>query len=424
MNYEKQEIKQGITLHYINTPNYKTNLNAIFLATPLKKENVTLNALLAAVLRRGTQNTPTQELISQKLEMLYGASFDCGVEKTGDNHIIKFYLETLSQEYLPTQENILKQAMEMLTEIAFDPLIEQEKFKPEYVEGEKQNLKQIIEGKIDNKAKYAYERCIEEMFKNKPYGLYKFGYIQDLEKITPQELYQYYKSLINNCKIDIFYSGTITKQKVINTIEQNVNIQKLKPRKPEYIINNETTEQIENKQPNIVNESMQITQGKLVIGLNINQNTANSRFVATMYNAILGGGANSKLFQNVREKASLAYTVGSNYNRTKNCIFIRAGIEIQNYTKALENINKQLEAMKKGNFTEKDINDSKKLIIASIESISEEQDTEITYYYGQELANEFVTLQQYVENINAITKEQIVELAQTVSTNTIYFLKD
>ena len=41
------------------------------------------------------------------------------------------------------------------------------------------------------------------------------------------------------------------------------------------------------------------------------------RYIASLYNAILGGGANSKLFQNVREKESLAYTAGSSYVRTK-----------------------------------------------------------------------------------------------------------
>ena len=115
MNYQKEEIKQGITLHQIYTENYKTNLSAVFLATPLKKENVTLDALLTAVLRRGTKNISSQDLISKKLEMLYGASFDCGVEKTGDNHIMKFYLETLSEEFLPSAENILKEAIDILS---------------------------------------------------------------------------------------------------------------------------------------------------------------------------------------------------------------------------------------------------------------------------------------------------------------------
>lgn len=424
MNYQKQEIKQGITLHQIYTQNYKTNLNAIFLATPLKKENVTLNALLTAVLRRGTKNIPSQDLISQKLEMMYGASFDCGVEKTGDNHIIKFYLETLSEEFLPSSENILKEAIEILTDIVFNPLIEENSFKKEYVEGEKQNLKQIIQAKIDNKTKYAYDRCIEEMFKNKPYGLYKYGYIEDLEKITPEQLYNYYKNLISNCKIDIFYSGTVNKDEVKKIIEQNENIQKLVPRKPDYIVNNETTEPVEQKEPNIVNESMQIAQGKLVLGLNINETAENSKFIASVYNAILGGGANSKLFQNVREKQSLAYTANSRYIRVKNCIFINCGIEIQNYEKALNTIKEQLEDMKNGNFTQEDIDNSKELILSSVEAITEEQDTEITYYYGQELADGFVSIEEYMQKIKEVTKEQVVNLAQTVNINTIYFLKD
>lgn len=131
---------------------------------------------------------------------------------------------------------------------------------------------------------------------------------------------------------------------------------------------------------------MQVSQGKLVISLNIDSNIPNLAYIASIYNAILGGGANSRLFQNVREKESLAYTAGSNYLKQKNVIFIRCGIEIENYEKALETIKVQIENLKKGEITEEDIENAKKLIIASVKSITSEQDTEITYYYGQELS--------------------------------------
>ena len=75
------------------------------------------------------------------------------------------------------------------------------------------NIKQRIEGKIDNKARYAIDRCIEEMYKDKPFGLYKFGYVEDLEKIDKNDLYNYYKELINSCKIDIFISGNSNEDK-------------------------------------------------------------------------------------------------------------------------------------------------------------------------------------------------------------------
>ena len=112
MDYQTYQIKEGINLHTIDTRNFKTNLYAVFIATPLKRENVTLDALLTAVLRRGTKNMTSQEMISQKLEEMYGASFDCGIEKTGDNHIIKFYLEAISEEFLPEKEELAQKCLE------------------------------------------------------------------------------------------------------------------------------------------------------------------------------------------------------------------------------------------------------------------------------------------------------------------------
>lgn len=382
MNYIKKEVKQGINLHNINTNKFKTNLYAVFLATPLSRENVTKNALLTAVLRRGTKNIESQVLISKKLEEMYGASFDCGIEKTGDNHIIKFYLETINEAFLPEKEELDKKCIELLFDIILNPLVQNDGFKPEYLESEKKKLKQIIEGKIDNKRTYSFERCVEEMFKDEPYGLYKFGYVEDLEKITPQNLYQYYKELIKKCKIDIFVSGNLKDTDINNLIENNAEIKALEARKSEYVENKENSEKIPVREEKVVEEKMQVGQGNLVIGLSLNSRMENEKFVASVYNAILGGGANSKLFQNVREKNSLAYTAGSTFRRQKNTIFVRCGIEIDNYNKALETIKEQIEDMKNGEFTTEDIENAKKLIIASVKGISSEQDTEITYYYG------------------------------------------
>ena len=143
-----------------------------------------------------------------------------------------------------------------------------------------------------------------------------------------------------------------------------------------------------------------------------------------VYNTILGVGANSKLFQNVREKASLAYTCGSSYIKRKQIIMVRAGIEIENYEKALDITKKQLEDMKNGEFTDEDIQNAKNLIYATIDSIEEEQDTEISYYFGQELAKNNVTIEEYRKRVEQVTKEQILEVANNIKMNTIYFLKD
>lgn len=423
MNYIKQNIKPGITFHKINTNKFKTNLFSIFITTKLERENVTKNALLTAILRRGTKKMPTQELISQNLENMYGASFDCGVEKTGDNHIMKFYLESINNEFLPSQENLSKECLDILIDIVFNPYVENGSFKEEYINGEKENLKQIIEGKIDNKAKYASDRCIEEMYKDKPYGLYKYGYIEDLKNINAKDLYEYYLQLIKNAKIDIFVSGDLDNE-ILNSIKENEIIKNLNERDPKYNVNKENEVKERVNEPKIIKESMQVTQGKLILGLDILENKKESKYATSVYNIILGGSANSKMFQNVREKASLAYTAGSIYLRQKDNVFIKCGIDIPNYDKALEIIKQQLEQMKNGDFSENDINNAKLLISSTIGSIPETQDAELTYYFSQELSDEFISIEDYINRINSVTKEQILNIANNVQINTIYFLKD
>lgn len=422
MQYKEKEIKKGIKLHLIKTEKFKTNLIAVFLSMPITKENVTKNSLLSAILRRGSKNMPTMAQISQELEEMYGAAFDCGIDKTGDNHILKFYLESINDQFLPqSDENMLKTSIEKLLEIVFNPLLEDGKFKEEYVKQEKENVKRIIEGKPDNKARYAFDRCIEEMYKGKPYGLYKYGYIEDLEKIDSKTLYDYYETMKSECKIDIFVSGNIDEQ-AINIVEENENIKNLQERDAKYIINE--IEKKEEVQENTVIEEMDVIQGKLVLGLDVNLKNEEQKYNTLVYNAILGGTANSKMFQEVREKASLAYTAGSSYVRYKSNIFIKCGIEIKNYEKALEIIKKQLEDIKKGNFSDEDIQNAKKGIISTIKSIDDEQDTEITYFLGQELTNNKISIDEYVNKIEKVTKEDIIEIGNSIKVNTIYFLKN
>lgn len=422
MNYKKTEIKKGITLHQINTDKFKTNLIAVFLTTELNRENVTKNALISSILRRGSKQLPSQEEISKKLEDMYGAEFDCGLDKTGDNQVLKFYIETINDNFLPkNNSNILKESIESILDIVLNPYTENEGFKEEYLEQEKNNIKQIIEGKIDNKAKYSLDRCIEEMYKNENFGLYKYGYIEDLEKINSKDLYEYYKELINNCKIDIFFSG-IVDETLIQTIINNENIEKLKERDAKF--NKAELISKKNVEEKTVEEKMDVTQGKLILGLDVDIDNEELKYDALLYNSILGGSANSKLFQNVREKANLAYVASSSYLRYKNNIFIKCGIEIENYEKALEIIRKQLKDIVEGDFTEEDIENSKKGIIASIKTISDEQDTQITFYFGQELSNKPIELDKYIEKVQKVTKEDIVNIAKKVNINTVYFLRN
>ena len=417
MNLETTDIKEGIRLHKIKTNKYKTNLMSVFLTSKLSRDDITKKALILTVLRRGTNNLKTQEEISKKLEELYGASFDCGIDKLGDKHVLKFYVESLNEQYLYQKEDILSQSLNILFDIVFNPLLENGAFKQEYIDEEKQNLRIIIEGQKDNKAAYATQRCIEEMYKEKPYGLYKYGYVEDLEKIDSKNLYEAYLDLIKTCKIDIFVSGDFDEKTLEEKVKSNQQISKLEPRKVEYL--DEESESSNTQEENVVRENMQISQGKLNIGLDV---LSDNKSAVSVYNAILGGGANSKLFQNVREKASLAYSAGSIYIKPKSKIIIKTGIEHKNYEKALQIIKEQIDDMKNGKFSDEDIQHAKELIIASFKSMQDEQDSEISFYFGREIQKESKDIDKQIKEVSEVTKQNIVDVANKIKINTIFFL--
>ncbi len=419
------EIKQGIKAHIIQTDLFKTNMLSCMITVPLTKENVTKNALIVSMLRRGTANYKTQLELSKALEELYGTAFECGIDKYGDNQILRLYMDAIEDRFSFHQEEILKNAMHILLDIVFNPLLENGKFKEDYLKVEKENLAKIIKSKIDDKDLYAYETCIAKMYGESGFGLYKYGYLEDLEKINAEELTEHYQNLIQNSKIDIFLSGNLEEEKVKQIILNDENIQKLRPRIENYILNNELTQdkpKIESV--NQIVETMEVTQGKLVIGMDVHARCDKFQFKTLLYNVILGSSANSLLFQNVREKESLAYSIKSLYVKQKSNIFIRAGIEIPNFEKAVNLIKEQLEMMKRGDFTAEDLESAKEFVKAGIVAIETEQDTGMIYYIGQEISKTNTTIQEYLENIQQVTKEDVIEIANSIQINTIYFLKN
>ena len=425
MKKESIEIKSGVKLHLINTDMFKTNLTCVIITTPLKEETITKNALIPFVLRRGTSEYKTQIELNNKLEYLYGANFDCGIDKIGDNHVLKFYIESIDNEYSFYNEDVLENSVDLLLKIVFDPLKINGNFSNDFVDNEKETLRKVIESKIDDKDSYAVSQCVYNMYDKKGYGLYKYGDVKYLDEIDEVNLTKYYNELINTCKIDIYVSGKFEKEDIKKKIFENDIIKNIIPRTENYILNNEYTESKQNveKVKEIV-EKMDVTQGKLILGLDVLSKQDNLQAVSLVYNSILGDGASSMLFQNVREKAGLAYSTKSSYIKAKANIFIRCGIQIENYDKAISIINEQLENIKEGKFDDKDIENAKTYLISGIKNIEEEQDSEIVYYIGQELAKTDRSIKEYIDMINKVTKEDIIDLARSVQINTIYFLRD
>lgn len=409
------KIADNIFLHEMDGERFKTNFVAGFFLSDLCKEKITINALIPAVLMSGTENLPTLKDINSRLDDLYGAAMDASSDKIGDKQALQFYITTIDDKYALNGENLLEDSIKLLLELIYNPKLIDGKFSKEYVDKEKENLKELIKARVNEKSQYAVSRCIEEMFKGEPYGVYKYGNIEDLENINSENLYEQYKWLLKNSEIHFYVSSSSKideKWFDICKTYSNSNVKK----------NNEMAEFKAKENVLDIVEKQDVTQGKLVLGYNLDINVKEDLYKVQVYNAILGSSSNSKMFQNVREKESLAYTARSMFIKHKSVMLVFAGIEIDKHDKALEIIEKQVDDMKKGEFSDEDIRDAKVFLENIMNSYKDSQDILIDLSLGQIIMDMHDSIEDMKKKINSVTREDILYVANRVHLNTKYFL--
>lgn len=415
---ERIEIGNGIHLNLVKTDKFKSNLLSYYFMRPLSKDEVTKNALLPLVLKRGTDGYDTNLKIQRKLEETYGTSLSIAINKRGEKHVLRFTVETVNGGYVGDKDYIYD-VIDLLNSIIYNPVLEKGFFKKDYVEQEKENLRRRIEGRINDKRSYALDRCIEEMCKNEKFSIYPLGNISDLEGINEDILYSHYQNVIKTSPIEIFYVGEYD-EKLVEYIKNTSKMERDQilslPR--EQIISGVKTK-------NMVQEDLDVNQGKLVLGFR-----TGIPYEDRLYNGlvvasdILGGGPNSKLFRNVREKESLAYYITSSVFKYKSIMLIDGGIEFSNFEKTIDIVKEQLEEIKKGNFTDEDIEISKKSIKASTESIKDSIFLISEFFFSQRLSGDDRSLNEILKDLDGVTKDEITKAMSKVVLDTIYFMKN
>ncbi len=206
MKINNIKIKEGIKFHLIKTDLFKTDFSVVFITIPLDRKTITKDVLIPEVLKSGSNTYKKQIEISSRLDEMYGASLEAGTDKTGKNLVLKLYVESINDNFLPEKEENLKKSIDTLLDITFNPLIEDEAFKKEYVDLEISRRKMIIESEKDDKDTYSYNKLINIMYDDNGFGINKNGYIEDLKEINEKNLFERYKKIIENGKIDIFIS--------------------------------------------------------------------------------------------------------------------------------------------------------------------------------------------------------------------------
>ena len=412
------QLSPGVTLRCFQDQRFKQGCLSFQLIRPMQEREAAMNALLSAVLLRGTRLHPDLRSITQHLDTLYGAAVSTLVRRVGDYQTVGLYCAFMDDRFAMPGDQVLSPLVDFLRELLLDSPVEDGGFLPAFVEGEKRNLIATIESERNDKRAYAMGKLLKLMCREDSFGLSRLGEPEQVAAITPQELYEHYRAILRSSQIQIFYVGSAPAETVeallrplLNGIERNP--QPLLPQTGFHDCPGQDAE-----------ETMEVTQGKLCMGFLTPITNRMREFPAMqVLNTLFGAGMTSKLFMNIREKLSLCYSIGSGYYGTKGIVTVAAGIDFDREEQTRQEILRQLEDCKQGNITTEELAAAKEALASSLRSTHDSPGAIESYYATAALSGMGMTPEEYIRAVDAVTMEQVVAAANSLRLHSTYFLK-
>ena len=422
MELTRSEILPGVWLNHLRSDKFKTACLSLSLLTQLKRETASMNALIPYVLRRGTARFPDMEALAARMEELYGAAVEPAVRRIGEIQCIGFYASIPEGAFLPGGQNVLHDTAELLGQMLLAPATRGGLLLPGYVDSEKEKLLDRIRSRVNNKASYALNRCLEEMCCCEDFAVSRLGSEDECEAINYKKLTRQYHNLLQSSPVEIFYCGRTPKKELAAALREALIT--LPRGEIDYEIGTDLRMNALEDQPRFVEEELDVNQGNLVIGWRLGDCMEDPDLAAILvFNVVYGGGVSSKLFRNVREKLQLCYHAGSLVDAHKGLLLAAAGIDFDKLEPARDEIFAQLEAMRRGEITEEELGAAKAGVASDLRAMTDSQGELEGFFLGQALDGLDYGPLELAALAEDVTKEDVVRIAQSVDCDLIYFLK-
>ena len=419
MSVKITPLSNGAEGLFVKNDRFNTTLVSFNFYMPLTRKHAAEYALLPFVLTTCSKDYPDFSKLNFKLSKLYGAELSASAEKVGDYQLLKIAVSVIDDKYTLDNESLCDSAMQLLTQLVFEPKIYNNSFYEEDIAREKRKAVEHIKGELSEKRIYAKNRLIEEMYKNDPYGTPKCGTVSDVEKITGESLYNAWRDVLSHAFLRVNVVSRAMPQGLFDGISQKMqnidreNIPDCSASRP--------TEKAD--KTNTVTEKMDITQGKLCLGFSSDMyGDDKTTAPLTVMCDIFGGGPYSKLFNNVREKMSLCYYCSAATVKSKGLITVSSGVESENAEKALSAIVDQLDAIKRGEFDDSEFDSSIKNITDSLKSYNDSQGLIDLWYSLKISGDKPLSPEDTIELIANVTRDDVINAAKGVSLHTVYKL--
>lgn len=407
----------GYSLHVIPSKKFKNITMSLKLEGKLTKENVTKRSLLAFMLTGGTTKYPSTQALSTHLEDLYGMNFGTNLATKGIGQVLNISSVCINEEFLPYKEDLLKQQIEMFSDVLFNPNVKDGKFDEQTFNIKKKELKERLIVQNDDKFMYGLDQLFKNMGEDGFLSISNNGYIDEIDEITNEEVYQYLLECLKDDVKHVYVVGDVN-ENIVNIFKETLR----------FDDNTTTIDPVTNFKSTKsdvleVIEKQDITQAKLNLGYVVDCNFKDpGTYAMTVFNAIFGGFSQSRLFKIVREKHSLCYYISSSYGAFSGIMTVNAGIEGSDYQKAKELIEQELTSIQNGDISDDEIALAKLMLKSSLTKTKDEPISLITLAYNRDLTGVQETNDEYLEKLMNVTKEEIIAASKKVHLDTIFLL--
>ncbi|MGQ7563011.1 EF-P 5-aminopentanol modification-associated protein YfmF [Streptococcus suis] len=412
------KLQEGVELHFIESDKFTTNRIRVRFAAEMSEQTVAGRVLVANLLEMGNQDYPSAQRLRMRLAELYGAHFSTSVSKRGRVHFVDLTISYINPHYLPEQEDITGEIIDFLEACLFKPLKNGSAFKEDVFAVEKNNLISFLETEVEDNFYHADVEMSKLYYEDEAVQIPRVGRIDLVEQVTAETAFKTYSNMLRLDKIDIFVLGQVDQA----LVQEKFSSFSFKYRNPKLELEYQqayskvTRERVERK------EARQSIL-ELAYHLQVVYNDVNYPALL-VFNGLLGAFSHSKLFMNVREKESLAYTIGSQISIFSGMLKIYAGINRQDKLKAIKLIRQQVMALKQGKFSEDDLNLTKNMLVHSATLAQDRQNNLLEQVYNQvTMGQRNATLEEWIEAVNKVSREDILRVGQLVRLQAVYFME-
>lgn len=412
------EILPGVTLRCYPDTRFKQGCLSLQFVRPMRREEAALNALIPAVLLRGTERCKDLRDITLRLDDLYGASVGALVRRVGDYQTTGLHCSFIEDRFALDGDAVLEPMIDFLGELLLKPALENGVFRDDYIQSEKKNLIATIESQLNDKRAYAGSRMIKAMCRKDSFGIPRLGEKEQVAAIDAAGAYAHYRRILKESPAEVFYVGAAEPEQVARLLKP------IFSQMERDVISLPTQTAFRDGGESEHTEIMDIAQGKLCMGFVTPITIRDPRFVAMQIcNTIFGSGMISKLFMHIREKLSLCYDIGSGYHGTKGILTVSAGIDSDKDDLVRREIMGQLEACAKGDISDEELEAARQAILSSLRGTHDSPGAIESYYSTTALSGLGMDPDEYMAALERVTKEQVAQAAATLKLHTVYFLR-